>query len=117
MPTTASLEINRNPEKNNEYYVKVKLEGFINPPANATVSVRVRGSDQWFDETLFYFPAWPHDRLSGYIDLGLASYTINSGSVPGSRLNEDWGDDEVYAQVKVTGFGTVTTNKVTGNWS
>jgi hypothetical protein len=117
MAPRASLEINRNPEKNNEYYVRVKLEGFINPPANATVSVGVRGSDKWFDDRLFTYPSWPHNRLDGYTDLGSASYSLTSPSVPGSRLNEDWGDDEIFAAVKVTGFNEVRTNKITGNWS
>jgi hypothetical protein len=115
MAARASLEIYPNPEKNKEYYVRVRLEGFINPPANATVAVRVRGSDEWFDDRLFTYPSWPHNRLDGYIDQG-ASYSITSGSVPGSSLNEDWGDDEIYALVKVTGFGEVRTNTVTGNY-
>ncbi len=117
MAPRASLQIYPNPAKSKEYYVKVKLEGFINPPASATVSVRVRGDDEWFDDNLFSFPAWPHNRLSGYIDLGLASYSIVSESVRGSTLNEDWGNDEVYCQVKVSGFGEVKTNTITGNWS
>jgi hypothetical protein len=117
MAHRASLEINRNPEKNNEYYVRVKLEGFINPPGDATVAVGVRGSDQWFDDRLFTFPSWPHNRLNGYTDQGLASYSITSESVRGSKLNEDWGDDEIFAAVKVTGFSEVKTNTVKGNWS
>ena len=56
-----------------------------------------------------------NNRLDGYIDQG-ASYSITSGSVSGSSLNEDWGDDEIYALVKVTGFGEVRTNTVTGNY-
>jgi hypothetical protein len=47
----------------------------------------------------------------------LASYSITSESVRGRKLNEDWGDDEIYAAVKVTGFGEVKTNTVKGNWS
>lgn len=81
------------------------------------MAVGVRGSDKWFDDRLFTFPSWPHNRLDGYTDQGLASYTLTSPSVPGSRLNEDWGDDEIFAAVKVTGFSEVKTNKITGNWS
>jgi hypothetical protein len=56
-----------------------------------------------------------NNRLDGYIDQG-ASYSITSGSVSGSSLNEDGGDDEIYALVKVAGFGEVRTNTVTGNY-
>lgn len=40
MAHRASLEINRNPEKNNEFYVRVKLEGFINPPPKCDCGCR-----------------------------------------------------------------------------
>lgn len=114
MPPRATLSVNPDPETHGNYYVVVKGEGFSPAPANATVFVRMRGSDEWSDDKLFNFPDSP-TPLRYLLDPGLASFTI-SKSVPKSALNEDWGEDEVYAVVKVTGFGDVSTNKVKGHW-
>ena len=39
-----------------------------------------------------------------------------SDTVPGSKLNEDWGEDEIYALVNVQGFGEFRTNTVKGHF-
>lgn len=114
MPT-ARLTINPDPEQHGRFYVIVRGEGFHPAADNATVFIRVRGADQWVDDKLFNFPDAP-TPLRFLLDPGLRTFTI-SKNVAGSKLNEDWGDDEVYAIVQVTGFGDVRTNTVKGNWS
>jgi hypothetical protein len=70
--------------------------------------VRVRGDDQWFDDRLFTlklgFPG--HVSQQGTF--------VMSDTVSGSQLNEDWGQDEVYALVNVQGYGEFKTNTVKG---
>ena len=114
MPT-ARLSINPDTENRGNFYVIVRGEGFHPADNNATVFIRVRGSDKWVDDKLFNFPDSP-TPLRYLLDPGLTTFTI-SKNVPGSKLNEDWGDDEVYAIVQVTGFSDVKTNIVKGNWS
>ena len=43
------------------------------------------------------------------------SFTM-SDTVPGSKLNEDWGEDEIYALVNVQGFGEFRSNIVKGHF-
>ena len=50
---------------------------------------------------------------------GLSSRLVGSGfnvskSVPKSMLNEDWGQDEIYAEASVDGFGTIRSNTIKG---
>ncbi len=112
MPLQATLEINRDIEVNGNYHVVVKGKGYLQASRNANVVVRVRGCDQWFDDKLFTFPEPGESRVGVDAD---GTFTI-AKSVPGSKLNEDWGDDEIFAIVSVTGFGDVRTNEVKGNF-
>ena len=117
MPASATLTINENPDKPGEYYVivKGKVADFPHPPQYAKVYVHMRGSDEWYDDDLFKFPN-PPDLFSSSFDPGGETFTVASGSIAGSKLNEDWGEDEVYGEVNVTGFGPVRTNKITGHY-
>jgi hypothetical protein len=85
-----------NPTENGEYQVVVSGEGFYSD-VNAEVGVRIRGEDKWFDDKLFSFnsPYPPRVLEDGTF--------ITSKIVPGEDLNEDWGEDEIYALVKVKG--------------
>lgn len=109
MPTV-TLFITPDPNVHGNYLVVVNGEGFHGAVADAKVGVRIRGDDEWYDDKLFNFdPAFPgrvgHDGSFGV-----------SESVPGSKLNEDWGQDEVYALVSVQGFGDLRTNTIKGSF-
>lgn len=88
-----------------DYLVVVSGEGFYNAPPAARVGVRIKGDDEWFDETLFSLkPGFNH-----YVYRG--TFTL-SDYAPGSKLNEDWGRDEVYAIASVDGYGDVRSNVI-----
>jgi len=94
--------------ENNECLVVVSGEGFLNAQANARVGVRIKGDDQWFDETLFPFNVgFPGQVLRD------GTFTV-SATVPKAKLNEDWGQDEIYALAKVDGFSELKSNVVKG---
>lgn len=99
------LYIAQNPDQQGEYFVTVDGTGFYNVSADARVGVRIRGSDKWIDDRLF--------NMSGLVSGG--SFNI-SQSVPKSALNEDWGEDEVYALVDVPGYGEIKTNTIRGTF-
>lgn len=72
------------------------------------MGVRIRGEDKWFDDSLFGLrPGFPgHVSQQGTF--------VMSDTVSGSSLNEDWGQDEVYALVNVQGAGEFKSNVVKG---
>ena len=84
------FSIAKNPDQAGEYFVTVDGTGFYNVSADARVGVRIRGADTFLDDRL------PVDMPGGIVTGG--SFTI-SQSVPKSALNEDWGEDQVYARV------------------
>lgn len=89
-------------------YYRVTVDGQATV-ANASVGVRVRGDDTWFDETLFSMGGTGYARTdySGRFNLSQLVYR--------SVLNEDWeGRDEIYATVSVTGGGSTNTANVYG---
>ena len=92
------------------YLVVVSGEGFIGAAPNAQVGVRIRGEDTFFDDRLFAL----RNGLPGQV--GRDGTFVMSDTVPGSALDEDWGEDEIYALVKVTGFGEFRTNTVKGHF-
>jgi hypothetical protein len=105
-----SVKLQISPAESSQYLVVVSGEGFYGAPTNAKVGVRIKGDDEWFDDTLFSMRlGFPGQVLR---DGGF----VMSETVPGSRLNEDWGEDEVYALVKVDGFGEMRTNTVRGRF-
>ncbi|HEV2834165.1 MAG TPA: hypothetical protein VGW58_02550 [Pyrinomonadaceae bacterium] len=102
---TVKLFINRDPDFRDYYRVNVFGEGFYDSEGK-TVGARVRGDDEWFDDRLFSLPS-THVIHGGVFALG--------NYVHKSQLNEDWGEDEIYAVVDVGG-DTFTTNTVRGNF-
>ncbi len=103
------LYISPNPDQPGEYLVVVDGTGFYEAD-NRPVAIRIRGSDEWYDDKLFNMPdpAFPVRVLGGSFNIGT--------SVPAGKLNEDWGDDEVYALVSVQGYGDIKTNTIKGNF-
>jgi len=92
------------PVENDQYLVVVNGEGFFNAE-NAEVGVRLRGEDTWFDDDLFTLRlGFPGHVLNGTFSM--------SAIVPGSSLDEDWGEDEVYALVSIEGAGEFKTNTI-----
>lgn len=107
---SATLFISRAEGQPGRYLAVINGEGFHNS-VGAEVAARVRGDDPVFDDSLFS------------IGVGIPNHVLPDGSfslstvVPGSKLNEDWGQDEIYALVDVKGFGSsVRTNTVKGHF-
>jgi hypothetical protein len=103
-----TLHINRAPEKPGHYLVVINGEGFTGS-VGKSVGARFRGDDTFSDDSLF-------NIVGGFNKVGTDGRFTLSQIVPGSKLNEDWGQDEVYALVDVQGAGTFTTNTVTGSF-
>jgi hypothetical protein len=101
-----TLFISRNQDHVGYYNVIVDGQGFFDS-VGKRVGGRVRGDDQWFDDTLFGLGTGLEHVLPGGV-FGLGSL------VHKSQLNEDWGKDEIYAVVEVQGAGSFKTNTVTG---
>jgi len=72
-------------------------------PANSPVGIRVRGDDQFLDDQLFSFGIGTQSGFDGAFNV--------STTVSGRVLNEDWGQDEVYAIADV-GNRSVRTNTI-----
>ncbi|RSZ61041.1 hypothetical protein HF313_16800 [Massilia atriviolacea] len=88
------------------YLVVVNGDGFYNS-VNKAVGGSIRGDDEWFDDRLFSIGGPGTDRVG--VD---GSFSL-SAIVSGDQLNEDWGQDEVYAQVRVEGLsGTFRSNTI-----
>src|SRR5689334_2938813 len=106
---TVKLFISPAENQPGNYLVVVDGEGFFES-VGRRVGARIRGEDEWFDDSLFGIGGTGIERvLSG------GNFTI-SQTVPGSQLNEDWGQDEIYALVDVEGLGTFRSNTVTGDF-
>lgn len=92
------------------YLVVVNGYEFYNS-VNKAVGGTIRGDDEWFDDRLFSVGGPGIDRVG--VD---GSFTL-SAIVSGDQLNEDWGQDEVYAQVRVDGLsGTFRSNTIKRNF-
>ena len=102
-----SLHISPAENQPGRFLVVVGGEGFFNS-VGKKVGARIRGDDPVFDDKLFSIGGFNTDRV-----LPGGSFTL-SNTVNGSQLNEDWGQDEIYALVDVEGSGTFKTNIVKG---
>lgn len=92
------------------YLVVVNGDGFTNA-VNKTVGARIRGDDEWFDDRLFSIGGSGSERVGVDGSFSL-SHTVSAG-----QLNEDWGQDEVYALVSVEGLsGSFRTNTIKRNF-
>jgi hypothetical protein len=88
------------------YLVVVNGDGFYNS-VNKKVGARIRGEDKWFDNTLFSIGGTGIERVGGDGSFSLSN-TVSAG-----QLNEDWGEDEVYALVSVEGLsGSFRSNTI-----
>lgn len=88
------------------YLVVVNGDGFYNS-VNKKVGARIRGEDKWFDDTLFSIGGTGIERVGGDGRFSLSN-TVSAG-----QLNEDWGEDEVYALVSVEGLsGSFRSNTI-----
>jgi hypothetical protein len=97
-------------------YYSVRVYGRINIPAhqNPTVTMRLKGDDPAGDDDLGVTATGPVTPTIGDPP-GPGSFSM-SVEVTGSALDEDWGDDEIYAWVGAsTGWDGLTEN-VYGNY-
>jgi hypothetical protein len=94
------------------YHVNVKGQGLYQPgtvrEGTARVFVQMWGDDPLFDDRIYM----PYEMSATIID---GTFGITQ-TVRGATLNEDWGQDEVYAIVNVPNIGKIRTNTVTGNY-
>ncbi len=104
MPTV-TLTITVSPIRSDYRVINILGEGFIGSN-NKSVGARMRGQDTWFDDKLFPIPSIGNRVTGSEFYIG---YTVHQ-----SRLNEDWGQDEIYAVVEVEDAGTYNTNVVKG---
>ncbi|HEX9171504.1 MAG TPA: hypothetical protein VF861_02495 [Telluria sp.] len=104
-----TLNISRDEYQPQYYNVVVNGEGFYNS-VNKSVGARIRGEDSFSDDKLFSIGGTGQRVLPG------GTFVLHE-LVHGSKLNEDWGQDEIYALVNVEGLsGSFKTNTVTGNY-
>lgn len=91
-----------------KYRVVVKGEGFY-ADAGKKVGARLKGSDLLFDDSLGSL------AFGSETEVGQDGSFSISDSLYGSQLNEDWGEDEIYAVAKIGGTD-YKSNSVTGNY-
>lgn len=110
MAAEVKLYISPNPDLPGEYQVNVDGTGIVGAE-NRPVSIRIKGSDEWYDDKLFSIPDPGFDvpRVTG------GAFNIGR-SVPSDTLNEDWGQDEIYALVSIDGWGKIKSNTITGKF-
>ena len=103
-----TLFISRAENQPGRFLVVVNGEGFYES-VGKQVGARIRGDDPWFDDSLFGIGGPVIQRVLENGSFGLSKV------VPSSQLNEDWGQDEIYALVDVAGLsGSFRTNTVKG---
>jgi hypothetical protein len=97
------------------YYI-VRVYGRINIPAfqNVTVYMRLKGDDWGPDPDLGVTASAPAVQTIEDPP-GTGSFSM-SVEVPGSTLDEDWGDDEIYAHVSATTGWEGNTENHNGSW-
>ncbi len=97
------------PTEDGHYQVVVNGEGFLRAE-NTEVSVRLKGEDIWFDDTL------PNPWLGFPPRVAHDGTFSASAIVDGETLNEDWGEDEIYVMASVEGYGDFRSNTVSGDF-
>jgi hypothetical protein len=109
--TTCVLDVIRNPYNPTLYTVRVDCD--LSDPNATYDSFTVYGSDSWFDDTVLIVGRWETP--------GLPRWRVERRNVNGFTLDEDWGEDELYAKARITrATGTsflVTTNEVSGEYA
>jgi hypothetical protein len=95
----------------NQYEVTVEGTVGIDPPAGSYVAIRLWGDDPHID-----------DFIKGPLGAALVGRDFKrTFYVYGCELNEDWGEDEIYAGVRAYNangrqFEQAETNRVHGHW-
>jgi hypothetical protein len=101
---------------NDQYSLTVSGSYSTYFPYGVDIVYRLWGEDEWFDDLLFTPPG------ATYQGYWMHSYE-RQFTVAGSTLNEDWGWDEIYVDVRLydhrTGklVQTIETNRLYGTWS
>jgi hypothetical protein len=91
----------------------VRVDCDLSNPSLTFNSFTVYGSDTWFDDTVLVVGRWetPDTPL----------WRVERRNVEGFTLDEDWGEDELYAKARITRTDgrsfLVTTNEVSGEYS
>lgn len=85
-------------------YYNVIVSGTASAP-NALVGARVYGEDSWFDDFLFSMGTG-FSRTDAYGNFSFSKMVYRS------TLDEDWGEDDIYAIVDVTNAGSGRTNTI-----
>ena len=73
---------------------------------NASYGVRVFGEDTFFDDFIASRVGYLRTDYDGYFSMTMR--------LTGDKLDEDWGRDEIFAKVDISGVGSLRTNTVTG---
>lgn len=85
-------------------YYNIIISGSASAP-NALVGARVYGADSWFDDFLFSMGG-AYTRTDAYGNFSFSKMVYRS------TLDEDWGEDDIYAIVDVTNAGSGRTNTI-----
>lgn len=101
-----TLFITRDETRPGYYRVIVDGEGFFES-VGKEVGGRIRGDDEWLDDTFLGVGTGVHQVLPG------GRFTLGK-TVHKTQLNEVWGRDEIYALIEVEGDGTFQSNTIKG---
>ena len=75
-------------------------------------SVKLYGDDEWYDNFVAYVPVdaptWPQPWAGGYSVEFFSQLSC-------STLNEDWGEDDIYARITFEDFRTGLTHRANSN--
>jgi hypothetical protein len=104
MAPSIKLTIEKDP--NHQGHQLVTVEGFGLPDSARTAVIKIRGSDQWSDDNLFTMNVV---QFNGYNFSWFES-------VESKYLNEDWGEDDIYALVEISD-GVTPTGTLDQTWS
>jgi hypothetical protein len=94
------------PASNAQRLVTIIGKQFFSTGHSTRVRARLLGDDPFFDDELF-------NMGEGVISDGQFIFQVH---VPNVVLNEDWGQDEVYAIATVDGIGDFRSNTVKGHF-
>jgi hypothetical protein len=107
--TTCTLDAFHNPY--NYTLATARVDCVLTDPRWTFDGFTLYGSDPWFDDTVFR--VYRSDPF-------LPPWRVELRNVNSFTFDEDWGEDELYAEAKIvtaTGSFLVTTNTVVGEFS
>lgn len=112
----SSAKLNMASIGNDQYALMVDVTNNGYYPYGVDVTFRLWGDDEWYDDLLYSVPG---TIFGGY----WTGHITREITVSGSTLNEDWGSDEVYVEVRFFDHSTgklvdsFHTNDLYGSWS